>query len=90
MHHFTDLTALHDQGGLHTFANLDEIMVNGTHSQQRRDGYMLIIGITVREDDIVVTVIHALLSIVTKSGDSLTQRLPRMLRRVLCWFKSDA
>ena len=73
MHHLTYLTTLHDKGGLHTLTCINEVMVNGAHSEQGWDGSMGLIHATVAQDDIVVSIIHTLLSLLTKTVESLMQ-----------------
>ena len=37
MHRLADLATLYDQRRLHALAHIDQIVVHGAHSQQRRD-----------------------------------------------------
>ena len=73
MHYLTNLTALNDEGSLHTLAGINQIMMYGTHGEQRWDGGMGLIHATVAQDDVVVTIIHALGSLLTKFIQCLMQ-----------------
>ena len=66
MHRLTNLTTLNNQRRLHTLTHTNQIVVNSTHSQQGWDSRMIGIHITVGKDDIVVTLVHALLCIMTE------------------------
>ena len=72
MHRLANLTTLHYQRGLHTLAHADKIMMNGAHSQQTWDGRMGIIDVTVREDDVVYTLVNTHLSLMAQVVESLT------------------
>ena len=73
MHRLAYLTALHDQRRLHPLAHADEVMMHGAHGQQRWDGCMLVIDVTVSEDDVVHTFIHACLSGMAEVVESRSQ-----------------
>ena len=73
MHYLTNLTALNDEGCLYTLAGINQIMMYGTHGEQRWDGGMGLIHATVAQDDVVVTIIHALGSLLTKFIQCLMQ-----------------
>ena len=73
MHYLTNFTALYDEGSLHTLAGINQIMMYGAHGEQRWDGSMGFIHATVGENDIVVTVIHALGSLLAEFIQSLMQ-----------------
>ena len=73
MHHFANLTTLHNQGGLHALTNANQIVVDSRNSQQRWDGGMMLIDIAVAQDDVVHTFINALLSLLAKVFESLTK-----------------
>ncbi len=90
MHHLAYLSALHNQCGLHTLADIDEVVVDGTHRQQRRDGDVVVVDVAVGEDDVVVALIHALFCVVAEFGDGLTKGFARMLGATLGRFERDA
>ena len=73
MHYLTNLTALNDEGSLHTLAGINQIMMYGTHGEQRWNGGMSFIHATVAQDDVVVTIIHALCSLLAEFIQSLMQ-----------------
>ena len=66
MHHLTNLTALNNQSRLHTLSNADKIVVNSTHGEERRNGSMLDVYVTVRENDVVNTLINTVLCLLAK------------------------
>ena len=74
MHHLANLTTLHNQSRLHTLAHTDEIMMDSTHRQQRRNRRMLRIDIAVAQNDIIHPLVHALLSPLTQRIKLATQR----------------
>ena len=47
MHYLTNLTALNDEGCLNTLAGINQIMMYGTHGEQRWDCRMGLIHATV-------------------------------------------
>ena len=61
MHHLANFTTLNNKSCLHTLSNRYEIMMNGTHSKQRRNGNMLFVNIPITKDDVVVTILDTLL-----------------------------
>ena len=69
VHGFAYLTALNYQCRLHAFAYADEIMVYGTHSEQRRyiepasTAGIIIHAALVGQDDIVIAFVDSLLSV---------------------------
>ena len=73
MHYLTNLTALYDEGCLHTLAGINQIMMYGTHGKQRWNGGMSFIHATVAQDDVVVAIIHALGSLLAEFIQSLMQ-----------------
>ena len=73
MHYLTNLTALYDEGSLHTLAGINQIMMYGAHGEQRWDGSMGFIHATVAQDDVVVAIIHALCSLLAEFIQSLMQ-----------------
>ena len=73
MHYLTNLTALYDEGCLHTLAGINQIMMYGTHGKQRWNGGMSFIHATVAQDDVVVAIIHALGSLLAEFIQSLVQ-----------------
>ena len=73
MHYLTNLTALNDEGSLHTLAGINQIMMYGTHGEQRWNGGMSFIHATVAQDDVVVTIIHALCCLLAELIQSLMQ-----------------
>ena len=48
-------------------------MMHGTHCQQGRDGHVLSIDITVGQDDIVISLIYALLCLMTQGLKRIAQ-----------------
>ena len=66
MHRLTNLTTLNNQRRLHTLTYTDEVVVNSRNCQQGWDSRMIGIHITVGKNDIVVTLVHALLRIMTE------------------------
>ena len=62
VHHLTYLARFYYEGCLHTFLHRDEVVVYGADSEQRRYGGMCRVDVTVREDDVVNTIVHTLLS----------------------------
>ena len=73
MHCLTYLTSLNDERSLHTLAGINQLMMYGAHGEQRWDGSMGFIHTTVGEDDIVVTVIHALCCLLAEFIQSLVK-----------------
>lgn len=73
MHYLTNLTALNDEGSLHTLAGINQVMMYGAHGEQRWDGGMGLIHATVAQDDVVVAIIHALGSLLAEFIQSLMQ-----------------
>ena len=73
MHYLTNLTALNDEGCLYTLAGINQIMMYGAHGEQRWDGGMGLIHATVAQDDVVVTIIHALCCLLAEFIQSLMQ-----------------
>ena len=73
MHHLADLTALNDQSCLYTLTHIDEIMMDSTHCEQGGNSHMVAVGATVGEDNIVESVIDALLGFMTELVDSIVQ-----------------
>ena len=73
MHYLTNLTALNDEGSLHTLAGINQIMMYGAYCEQRWDGSMSLIHATVAQDDVVVAIIHALCSLLAEFIQSLMQ-----------------
>ncbi len=43
MHYLAYLTTLHDEGGLYTLTCIYQVMVNGTHGKERRDGSVCLV-----------------------------------------------
>ena len=62
MHGLMNLARLHNQCGLNTLAHTDQIVMHGTHSQKTWNSHMLLIHITICQDDVVVTFVNRLLS----------------------------
>ena len=79
MHGLANLTALNNQGCLYALAHANQIVVNGTYSQQRWDGGMLLVDVAVREDDVVYTLVNAGLGILTELVECLTQAFLTLL-----------
>ena len=73
MHHLANLTALYDKGGLHTLADGNQVMMNGAHCEQRRNGCVLLIDIAVAEDDVVVAVVDAAFGLLAECIERLAQ-----------------
>ena len=73
MHHLAYLATLYDKSGLHTFAGINQIMVYGTDSQQGWDGCMGFIHATVGENNIVVSVVYTLGSLLAEFVQSFVQ-----------------
>ena len=73
MHGLAYLTAFHDEGGLHTLADADQIVMDGTYSQQRGDGGMRLVNIPVAEDDVVHSLVHTVLCLMTEIVQRLAQ-----------------
>ena len=62
MHGLMNLARLHNQCRLDTLAHTDQIVMHGTHCQKTRYCHMLLIHVTVSQDDVVVSFIYRLLS----------------------------
>ena len=73
VHHFPYLAALNDDGGLYALAHRDKIMVNGADCEERRYGSMLAVDVAVGEDDVVDTLVHALLCLLAQIVESAAQ-----------------
>ena len=65
MHHFTDFAALYNQRCLHTFLYRNQVMVNGTHCDERWDGRMTLVDVAVSKYDIVDSAVNTLLCLLT-------------------------
>ena len=61
MHRLANFATLHDKSRLNSLANTDKIVVDSAHSQQRRDCSLLIIKITVSENDVVYALVNTCL-----------------------------
>ena len=48
--HIVRLTAFANHVGLHAQAFADEVMMHGAHCQQHRDGHVVLIGLTIGQD----------------------------------------
>ena len=79
VHHLADFPALHYQSRLHALAHTDEIMVHGTHGQQTGDCCMAPVYVAVAEDDVVHTLVHAVLSLTTELLDGFAQSAGTLL-----------
>ena len=66
VHHLPYLAALHDYGCLNTLAHGDKIMVDGAYGEKRRYGSMLAVDVTVGKNDIVDTLVYALLRLLAQ------------------------
>ena len=84
VHSLTDFTALNDKSRLHTLSDRDEVVVNSRDSQQRRNGSMCLIHVTVAENNIVVTIIHTSLSVLAQLVESVAQSF-----LALCTFEEN-
>ena len=73
MHHFANLTALYNQRRLHALLHADEVMMHRTHSQQAWNGGTLFVNVSVRQDDVVHSLVHACLSLLAEVLNSLAQ-----------------
>ena len=73
MHGLSDFSALHDKCCLYALAHGYEIVVYGTHRQQRRYGGMLPVHLTVGEDDVVVSLVDTLFGILAQLVESVAQ-----------------
>ena len=79
VHHLTNLTALHNQSGLHTLLHTDEVMMHRTHRQQARDGSTLLVDVSIGKDDVVHALIDRCLSLLAEVFDGLTQSAGALL-----------
>ena len=84
MHRLTNLAALHNQGGLYTLAHANQIVVNSAYSQQRRDCCVLLVDVTIGEDDVVHTLVDAGFCLVTEFVECFAQAFLTLLD-----FKED-
>ena len=75
MHRLTNLTALNDQRRLHAFTYTDQVMVHGADGQKARYSGVLLVDVAIGKDDVVYTLVHTLLSLLTKVVESLTESL---------------
>ena len=73
MHRLTYLAAFHNQRCLHTLAHTNQVVVNGAYSQQRGDSRMLVVDITVGEDDVVHALVHTSLSLFAELVECVTK-----------------
>ena len=73
MHHLTNLSRLYYQGCLHTLTHGNEIVVDGAHGEQRRNGRMVLVDGTVGEDDVVVALVDTVLGFVAEVLESLVE-----------------
>ena len=63
MHHFANLAAFRDKSRLHSFANANEMMMDGTYCQKTWNGNMPVVDVPVGKNDVVVAIIHSLFGI---------------------------
>ena len=75
VHGLAYFAALDYESCLNTFPDTYEVMVYGTHSQQRGNCRMPVVDITVAEDDVVHTIIYTLLCIMTEVVECPSQSL---------------
>ena len=73
MHHLANLTALHNQRRLHTLTHTDQIVVDSRDSQQTGDGSVRLVEVAIAQDDVVHTLIHTLLGLLTEVVERLAQ-----------------
>ncbi len=73
MHNFTDFTRLNDKSCLNTLLNADEVMVNRTDCEERRNCSMLFVDVAIGKDDIVYAFINTLFCFLAKVFDSLAK-----------------
>ena len=84
VHHLANLTALNNQGCLHTLTHADQIMVNSADGQQRWDGCMLLVEVAVAQDNVVNTLIYTGFSLMTQVVECLTKSF-----LALCYLKEN-
>ena len=75
MHHLTDLSAFNNQRGLDTLLDTDQMVMNRTYGQQRRNGRMSGINSPVGKHDIVGSVINGLFRPAAKVIKSFAQAI---------------
>ena len=73
MHHLAYLAAFDHQSRLHAFLHIDEMMMYGADGQQRGDGGMAGIHVTVGKDDVVHALVDRLLGATAKVGQGFLQ-----------------
>ena len=70
MHHLTDFTTLDNQSRLNSFLYRNQIMMDSTYSNKRRDGCMTVIDVAVGQDNIVDSTIHTCFSLFAQLVDT--------------------
>ena len=61
VHHFANLTALHNKCRLYALANTYQVMMYGTYSQEAWNCSTLLIDVSIGKDNVVNAVIYTLL-----------------------------
>ena len=79
VHYLAYFSALHDEGCLHTLAGLDEVVVNGAHSQQRRYGGAVLVDVTVAQYYVVHAFVNRRLCRAAQVLDALAQSARSLL-----------
>ena len=73
MHHLANLATLHNQRRLHALAHRNQVVVNSRYGQKGGNGGVLLIEVTICEDDVVYTLIDARLSPMAQVIERLAQ-----------------
>ena len=73
VHHLAYLATLHHQCCFHAFLNADEVVVHRAHGEQGGDDGMVFIGSSVAENDVVHSVVNALLRLAAQVCQRLLQ-----------------
>ena len=73
VHHLANLTALNNQGCLHTLTHANQVVVNSTHSQQRWDSGMRLVEVAIAQNNIVHALIYAGFGLMAEVIESLSK-----------------
>ena len=79
MHHLTNFATLYNQGSLHTLTHAYQIVVDSRDGQQRGDGSVHVVDVAVAEDNVVHTLVHAGLGLMTQIVQCLAQAFLALL-----------
>ena len=71
MHYLANLAALNDQSCLYALSYANQIVVNGRNSQQRWDGGVRLVQVSVAQNNVVYTLVYTGFSLMAQVVERL-------------------